>query len=51
MTDSHVQQAYAERASAYTAILGTVDDMHELDRNRIEHWAQEISGRIIDAGC
>ena len=31
--------------------LGAIDDMHELDRNRIEHWAQEISGRIIDAGC
>ncbi|SEE31928.1 Methyltransferase domain-containing protein [Arthrobacter alpinus] len=51
MTDSHVQQAYAERASEYTAILGTVDDMHELDRKRIGQWAQQIRGRIIDAGC
>lgn len=51
MTDTHVQQAYAARAPEYTAILGSIDDMHELDRNRIEHWAQQIKGRIIDAGC
>ncbi|MBV1778517.1 class I SAM-dependent methyltransferase [Paeniglutamicibacter sp. ABSL32-1] len=51
MTDSQVQQAYAARASEYTAILGAIDDMPEPDRNRIEHWAQQISGRIIDAGC
>ncbi|GAA3322348.1 MULTISPECIES: class I SAM-dependent methyltransferase [Paeniglutamicibacter] len=51
MTDSQVQQAYAARASEYTTILGAIDDMHEPDRNRIEHWAQQISGRIIDAGC
>ncbi|MEV8181721.1 class I SAM-dependent methyltransferase [Specibacter sp. NPDC078692] len=51
MTDSQVQQAYAARASEYTAILGAIDGMHELDRNRIEHWARQISGRIIDAGC
>lgn len=51
MTDSQVQQAYAARASEYTTILGAIDDMHEPDRNRIEHWAQQIGGRIIDAGC
>lgn len=51
MTDSQIQQAYAARASEYTAILGAIDDMHELDRNRIELWTQQISGRIIDAGC
>jgi SAM-dependent methyltransferase len=51
MTDSHVRQAYAARASEYTAILGSIDDMHVLDRNRVELWAQQISGRIIDVGC
>lgn len=39
------------RASEYTAILGAIGDMHELDWNRIEQWAQQITGRIIDAGC
>lgn len=51
MTDSQVQQAYAARAAEYTAILGAIDDMHELDRSHIERWAEQISGRIIDAGC
>ncbi|GAA5226959.1 class I SAM-dependent methyltransferase [Paeniglutamicibacter antarcticus] len=51
MTDSRVQQAYAARASEYTATLGAIDDTHELDRSRIERWAEKISGRIIDAGC
>ncbi len=51
MTDSQVRQAYAVRASEYTAILGSIDGMHELDRNRIERWARQTSGRVLDAGC
>lgn len=51
MTDSHVQQAYALRASEYTAVLGAIDDTHELDRSLVERWAGQIGGRIIDAGC
>lgn len=51
MNDAQVLQAYASRASEYTAVLGAVDDMHELDRRRIEQWAEQISGRVIDAGC
>lgn len=51
MNDAQVRQAYASRASEYTAVLGAVDDMHELDRRRIERWAEQISGRVIDAGC
>ncbi|WP_167047657.1 class I SAM-dependent methyltransferase [Salinibacterium sp. ZJ454] len=51
MTDAQVSQAYAARAAEYTAVLGAVDKMHELDRHRIERWAERISGRVIDAGC
>lgn len=51
MNDAQVLQAYGSRASQYTAILGSVDDMHELDRRHIEQWAEQISGRVIDAGC
>ena len=51
MADSLVHLAYASRAAEYTAILGTVDDMHELDRRRIGRWAEQISGPAIDAGC
>ena len=32
-------------------MLGAMEDMHELDRNCIERWADSIGGRIIDAGC
>ena len=51
MNDAEVLQAYSVRASEYTAILGTVEDMHELDRRCIERWAEQISGRVVDAGC
>lgn len=51
MNDVQVLQAYASRATEYTAILEAVDDMHELDRRRIELWAEQISGCVIDAGC
>ena len=51
MAQAQVLQAYAARAAEYTAVLGAVDAMHELDRYRIERWAERISGRVIDAGC
>jgi ubiquinone/menaquinone biosynthesis C-methylase UbiE len=35
----------------YTSVLGAVEDMHELDRRRIERWSEQISGAVIDAGC
>ena len=51
MTQAQVLRAYAARAAEYTAVLGAVDAMHELDRYRIERWSERISGRVIDAGC
>ncbi|MGL3807233.1 class I SAM-dependent methyltransferase [Paeniglutamicibacter sp. R2-26] len=51
MDDTRVLQAYANRASEYTSILGSVEEMHELDRQRIAGWARHIGGRILDAGC
>ena len=51
MDDTRVLQAYADRASEYTAVLGSVDAMHEQDRKRIAGWAGHIAGRILDAGC
>lgn len=51
MTDTQVLRHYAARATEYTARLGSVGDMHELDRRRIEKWAGAIDGRVIDAGC
>lgn len=51
MTDVRVLHAYRARAADYTNALGAIEDMHELDRRRIERWAEEISGPVIDAGC
>ncbi|MET3165072.1 UNVERIFIED_ORG: SAM-dependent methyltransferase [Arthrobacter sp. UYEF10] len=51
MTDAQVLQAYAARAAEYTSVLGAIEDMHELDRCRVQQWAEQISGPVIDAGC
>ncbi|MBT2532939.1 class I SAM-dependent methyltransferase [Arthrobacter sp. ISL-48] len=51
MTDEHVRAAYGARAAEYTSLLGSVEDMHELDRQRIELWAKRIDGQVIDVGC
>lgn len=51
MDDTRVLKAYANRASEYTAILGSVDAMHQLDRKRIAGWGAHIAGRVLDAGC
>lgn len=51
VTDERVLHAYAARAVEYTRALGAMENVHELDRRRIERWAVEISGPVIDAGC
>jgi ubiquinone/menaquinone biosynthesis C-methylase UbiE len=51
MIDEHVRAAYRARAAEYTALFGSVGDMHQLDRQRIEQWAMGIEGQVIDAGC
>lgn len=51
MTDDLVRRAYASRAAEYTALLGSVEDLHELDRQRIGRWAAGITGPVLDAGC
>lgn len=51
MTDAEVLPAYAARAAEYTGVLGAIEDMHEHDLRRIERWAGEIRGPVIDAGC
>lgn len=51
MTDTRVRRAYAGRAAEYTTALGAIDDMHERDRHRLERWAEQIDGAVIDAGC
>jgi ubiquinone/menaquinone biosynthesis C-methylase UbiE len=51
MTNESTRAAYRSRAAEYTRLLGSVDDMHELDRQRIGRWGSSIDGQMIDAGC
>ncbi len=51
MTDSDVQSAYSARADEYVSVLGSIEAMHEPDRQLIFRWASQLSGRIVDAGC
>lgn len=51
MTDARVRDAYTARAAEYTQALGALEDMHDLDRRRIRHWAEGIAGRVLDGGC
>lgn len=51
MTDGQVRDAYAARATEYTRALGSLEEMHDLDRRRIQRWAEDIPGRVLDGGC
>lgn len=51
MTNESTRAAYQSRAAEYTRVLGSIDDMHELDRKCIGRWVSSISGQMIDAGC
>lgn len=44
-------QAYADRADEYTALLGSMDAVHHADRHLVETWADLTDGTIIDVGC
>lgn len=51
MGDESTRTAYRARAAEYIRILGSVEDMHELDQQLIARWSASINGQIIDAGC
>ncbi|MCC9145568.1 MULTISPECIES: class I SAM-dependent methyltransferase [unclassified Arthrobacter] len=51
MADELVRTAYQARAAEYTGLLGSVEDMNEVDRLRIEQWADRIGGAVLDVGC
>lgn len=51
MTNKSTRAAYQSRAAEYTRVLGSIDDMHELDRKCIGRWGSSINGQMIDAGC
>ena len=49
--DARVRDAYAARAEEYIAALGSMDSVHSDDRALVSAWAQNIDGRVLDAGC
>ncbi|MFF2494758.1 class I SAM-dependent DNA methyltransferase [Agromyces sp. NPDC058064] len=51
VTSQEVRERYGARAGEYTALLGSVDDLAEQDRELIARWAESIGGSAIDAGC
>ncbi|WP_307102155.1 class I SAM-dependent methyltransferase [Arthrobacter globiformis] len=51
MGNESIRAAYGARAAEYTRILGSIEDAHELDRQRIRRWATGCDGKLIDAGC
>ncbi|MGG7464120.1 methyltransferase domain-containing protein [Plantibacter sp. YIM 135347] len=51
MVDGEVRAAYVERAAEYIDVLGSVEQLSELDRQRIGDWSASVDGLVIDAGC
>lgn len=49
--DDPVRAAYGVSAAEYTELLGSVEDMRDLDRQHIDRWASRVTGPILDAGC
>lgn len=46
-----VAAAYERRAAEYSALIGTMDAVHPVDRQLVDSWATGIDGPVIDAGC
>lgn len=46
-----VRTSYSARADEYTALLGTMSSVHPSDERLVTGWAEQIEGRVLDAGC
>lgn len=51
MSGRRVREDYSARAAEYAELLGDIEQMDEIDRQRIGIWADGIAGRVLDAGC
>lgn len=49
--DVSVREAYGSRAAEYAAALGSVDQLHADDRDRIGTWGRRLEGPVLDVGC
>ncbi|MFC8599989.1 class I SAM-dependent methyltransferase [Isoptericola sp. NPDC057191] len=51
MTSEHPSAAYAAHAQEYTDLFGSMDAVHDDDRDLVARWAAGLAGRVVDAGC
>lgn len=51
MTETKVRGAYTKRALEYISLFGSVDKANEQDQRLVAHWAESVSGTVVDAGC
>lgn len=51
MSVNEVREAYGRRAEEYADLFAKTEAMDERDRKLVSHWATQLTGRIIDAGC
>lgn len=51
MSSAVVRAAYSARSAEYTSLFGSISSTHPADRELVLSWAQELSGKVIDAGC
>ncbi|MBF4457902.1 class I SAM-dependent methyltransferase [Pseudoclavibacter sp. VKM Ac-2867] len=48
---SNTTDAYSLRADEYSSLLGSMESVHDSDRQLIDSWAAAVEGRVLDAGC
>lgn len=51
MTVDRVRDAYADRASEYIDLLGSIDATATEDQELVSAWSQKRDGLILDVGC
>ena len=51
MPRTDIAAAYDARAEEYINLLGSVEQMAQVDRATILGWRDSVAGRILDAGC
>jgi SAM-dependent methyltransferase len=48
---NEIRKAYADRASEYISLFGSVDAANEQDRQLVALWAKSLRGPVVDVGC
>ncbi|MCU6480237.1 SAM-dependent methyltransferase [Arthrobacter silviterrae] len=51
MNDLQLLDSYARRALDYIGLFGSIRAVHPDDLALVSHWARELRGPVLDAGC